>query len=470
VRARPPLRALASVLAVAPLLAACPGRDVPHPSGAIGDCGGLAPAECKRAQGMIAATRVYSNVTHDLILDPTSSFAPGRGVERSSGVTKVHPTQCASPRAGVAHDVDAQTVDFAYVGLAIDETIVGLDEDITPYFSGGVEGRTRKVRLVALAFVRDKDPQFFEASSDVTYQGAGCACGTSTHFVGAVKMGGMLSYEMNVKAGEVHARALELVKVKVGRSDTAVTQHQVGGLEVDGLEAQLEGGPPRPLSFRVKNPVPVAYALYPVSDVCKLSLPVPEVSPPLVDFGDVPYGKTGQRLLHIVNRATLDLYADHGGATYAVPAQGSLDVPVTWKPSGDAPGCEVQTREETLVFTPRDASAPVVPKQQAVRVVERVRTGRPTVERRERIDSGEARKPNYAATNRELACPPDYVVESCKAEATQCGDGKCDKYAFVAHEQGGKCQFGCSGPDSLVFGSNHCRFEAVATCKLRCPP
>lgn len=465
---RAALAALVAALLV-PLLAACPSRDVPHPSGALGDCGGLGAADCKRAQGMLAAARVFSDVKHDLILDPTSSLAPGRAVERASGVTKIHPTQCAKPKTDAPRDLDAQTIDFAYVGLAVDEIVVGLDEDLTPYFSGGVEGRTRKVRLVALAFVRDKDPQFFEASSEVVYGDSGCSCGSSTHFVGAVKMGGMLSYEMNVKAGEVHARALELVKVKVGRSDTAVTQHQVGGLEVDGLEAQLEGGPPRPLAFRVKNPVPVAYALYPVSDVCRLSLPAPEVSPGLVDFGDVPYGKPAQRLLHVVNRATLDVYADHGGATYAIPALGSLDIPVTWKPTGEAPGCEVQTREETLVFTPRDAAAPVVPKQQAVRVVERVRTGRGTIERRERIDSGAGRKPTYQNTARTLACPADYVVESCKAEKTECGDGKCDKYAFVAHEANGGCEFSCSGPDSLVFGTNYCRFDAVATCKLRCP-
>ncbi len=453
------------------LLAACPNKapDLP-PTASSGVCGGLSQGECRRAQGLIAASNVFSNVRRELLLDTTSSFAPGRGVEREpNGLHKMLPTACAEPRAASSSEVDPSTIDFSWVGVAIDQTLVGIDEDLTPYLSGGVEARQRTVRLVALAFVRDKDPQFFQATDRVTYENEACACQSATHFVGSVKMGGMLSYEMTVRAGEIHGRAIELFKAKVAHETTGLTQSQVGSLEVDGLEAQLGGGPPRPLTFRVKNPVPIAYAIYPVRDVCKFSLPAPEVSPSLVDFGDVPYGGAAQRLVHVVNRASLDVYAEHGGQTYAIPAQGSLDVPVAWRPQGESSFCEIQSREETLVFTPRDPSAPVVPKQQSVRLALRVRTGQPWVERKARVDSGEGRKPNYAATVRKATCPPDYVVDGCRADNAQCGGGSCQKYQLEASVEEGACRFACKGPDSVLFGTNFCRFDGVARCRLRCP-
>ena len=42
--------------------------------------------------------------------------------------------------------------------------------------------------LVAVAFVRDLDPQFFGASEEVAFGGEACTCGRATHFVGSVKI------------------------------------------------------------------------------------------------------------------------------------------------------------------------------------------------------------------------------------------------------------------------------------------
>ncbi len=452
------------------LLAACPGRAPEIPSAVSGSCGGLPALECRRAEGLLAASRVFSSVRHDLLLDATSSLAPGRGVEReASGLHKLVPTACAEARAPASADVDASTIDFSYVGLAVDQTLVSLDADLAPYLAAGAEGSQVRLRLVAIAFVRDKDPQFFRAADAVTYENDACACGGATHFVGSVKTGGMLSYEVTLRSGEVHGTALQLFRERIAHASAGVTQTQAGGLEVEGIEAQLGASTPRPLAFRVKNPVPIAYALYPVRDVCRFALPAPDVSPSLVDFGDVPYGKAGQRLVHVVNRASVDVYAEHDGNTYAIPAQGSLDVPISWRPKGESAFCEVQAREETLVFTPRDGSAPVVPRQQSVRLVERVRTGKPAVEVRQRVDSGEGRKPNSAASAREVACPADYVLEACTVEGAQCGGGSCEKYQLEASAKAGGCRFACRGPDSVLFGTNFCRFDGVAACRLRCP-
>jgi hypothetical protein len=402
----------------------------------------------------------------------------------------VLPTRCAQERGGpAAHDgtfparIDPSTIDFTYVGVAVDQHLVAADADLTPWMSAGVEGAEKKLSLVALAFVRDLDPQFFGASDEVAFSGDACTCGRATHFVGAVKMGGVLSYEMTVRAGEVHGRALEFFEARLAASDARITQTVVGGLEVDGLEAAIAGGAgaradagggaaaPK-IGFRVKNPVPVAYALYPLSDVCKFSLPAPEVAPELVDFGDVPYGKEETRFLHIVNRAPIDLRATLGERTFAVPALGSADVPMTWRPEGDTLGCEMLTREETVQFSPRDADVPVTPRTQSVRLTARVRTGKAAFRRHEHIDTGVHRKPDYLATNREWECPPSYAVAACRTENAQCGDGRCatEGYAVNAEPTANGCRFKCNGPDGLLpgFSSMFCRFDAVMDCRLRC--
>jgi hypothetical protein len=479
-------RRLTGVVLAALVLAGCPSKPVLDPTekkdaGPNAACAGLGDSECGRAKGLLAVASGFGNVKHEYLLDAASSIAPGRGVQRGEGgAYTVLPTRCARER-GAASDaaaparVDASTIDFTYVGVAIDSVLVSADADLTPWLSAGGEASEKKISLVALAFVRDLDPQFFGASEDVAFGGEACTCGRATHFVGAVKMGGVLSYEMRVRAGELRGRALDFVKARIAAGDARVTQTTVGGLEVSGMEklgAIATGSAPPPLDFKVKNPVPVAYAIYPLADVCKFAFPAPEVAPEVVDFGDVPYEKEETKLLHIVNRAALDLRASIGDRTFAIPALGSADVPLSWKPSGETTGCEVQTRDHTLQFYPRDADAPVVPKMQSARIVSRVRTGKATFRRHEHVDTGVSRKPDYAGTRREWTCPEDYAVSSCRTEKTQCGDGKCasDGYAVNAEPIPNGCRFSCKGPEGLLPGlsSNFCRFDAVMDCQLRC--
>ena len=487
----------AAIALAATALAACPAqRPALEGRGGAGaglaaSCGGLGASACDRARGMLSAATAFSSVKHEYILDPTSSFAPGRGLEKTvSGAWSATTIACAQPHAPArAPNVDAARIDFGFVGVAIDNVLVSADADLTPYFAAGATADVHKVRLVAIAFVGDDDQQFFDATDDVTAADgpdAGCACGRATHYVGAVKLGGLLAYETEVRAAEVHARALDFVKARLEAGDAHVTETRVGGLEVEGLDvAGASSVPPtpltaessrravRPLSFKVTTPVPIAYAVYPIADVCKFALPAPEITPAPVDFGEVPYGHEASRLLHIVNRAPIDLFASYRGQIINVRARASLDLEVRWAPDGDAPGCEAQVREEAIVFTPRDTRLVVTPAQQSVRVVEHVRTGRDATSVRVHVDTGDARAPDYRATARDVACPPDFVASACRTENAQCGgdSGACTQsgYALAAAPLGNGCHFACSGPSSfLPFASNYCRFDAVVDCRLRC--
>ncbi len=478
-------RAMTLVVAAA-LFVACAGLHPPIDAahggpGANGSCAGLEASQCGRAQGLVRAASAFGNVRHEYLLDAASSIAPGRGIQREGeGAYSILPTRCATERGGPgAQDgkfparIDPATIDFTYVGVAVDQHLVSADAELAPFLSAGAEASEKKISLVALAFVRDLDPQFFGASDEVSFSGEACSCGRATHFVGAVKMGGVLSYEMTVRSGEVHGRALEFFKARLAASDARITQTVAGGLEVDGIEAAIgAGAAAKPLTFRVKNPVPVAYALYPLSDVCKFSFPAPEVAPEIVDFGDVPAGREETRILHVVNRASIDLRATLGDRTFAVPALGSADVPMTWRPDRDVLGCETVTREETMQFTPRDQDVPVTPRTHSVRVSARVRTGKAAFRRQERIDTGVHRKPDYPATKREWECPPSYAIAACKTENAQCGDGRCatDGYTVNAEPSGNGCRFRCNGPDGLLPGISamYCRFDAVMECRLKC--
>jgi hypothetical protein len=418
---------------------------------------------------------MLSNVSHDYLLDPASSFAPGRGLERlPSGLWSATTTACAQPHAGHAGAgrVDATTIDYGFVGVAVDDTIVGADVDIGPYFSAGGSAGTHALRLVAIAFVRDLDPQFFDASEDVTYAGAACACARASHFVGAVKMGGMLSYDVDAKEGEVHGRALDFVRATLEARGAHVTETRVGGLEVEGIDALLApGGSARPrIAFHVSNPVPIAYDVYPLEDVCKFALPEPEVTPVPLDFGDAAYGVEVTRLIHVVNRAAVDVTASYHGTDLVVPARGSADLNASWSPQGDGLGCDVQEREEEIVFSPADATAPCTPKRRAVRVEERVRAGRSSAVQRQHVDTGTHRAPDYRATAFDLACPPDYAPSACRAENADCHGGPCTSggYALTATLTGAGCHFGCQGPTSLILPTNSCRFDGVLECRLRC--
>lgn len=456
------------------LFFACgPGRPPVLP--ARGACAGLPKEACGRAEGLLATTSAFSNVRTEFILDPTSSFAHGRGlVKDAAGLWKAIPTQCARPpTATAARPVDASTIDFGFVGVAVDSTLMTADADITPFFSAGAQAAVHTVRLVAVAFVRDLDPQFFDATDEVSYTGDACACRGATHFVGAVKLGGLLSYDVTVREGEVHGKAIDLFKARLAAKDAAIVETRVGGLEVVGLESQLsKDAAPRPLAFHVTSPVPIAYAVYPIADVCKFAFPEPEVGPVPLDFGEAPYGKEATRLVHIVNRASFDLRATVGPQSVEVPARGTIDVPLRWIPSGDAPGCEVQAREESLVLVPKAPGTPVVPRQHSVRLPESLRTGRGTDVRAEHIDTGERRRPDYAATARDWACAAGRVVAGCRTQGARCGDKNRDctseGYTLAAEPRGNGCHFGCTGPTSILTASNFCAFDAVMECRLSC--
>jgi len=163
-----------------------------------------------------------------------------------------------------------------------------------------------------------------------------------------------------------------------------------------------------------------------------------------------------------------------GPFTLELPLEVTPHVPIGWRPQGETSGCEVQTREDTLHFFPTDANAPVTPKSQTVTITERVRTGKPTWSRTERIDTGVHRKPDYAATARDWSCAADHSLSACRTEKAECGDGKCstDGYAVNAEPGGGGngCRFSCRGPEGLLPGisSNFCRFDARMECRLRC--
>lgn len=473
-----------TTVAVAVLGSACgpalPRSTETRPAAADGGagCTGQDGHACDRATELVRAASTFGNVEHELLVDPTSAIAPGRCIVRSAaGAYALLPTRCAAEREpDGARQVDAAAIDFAYVGVTVDRHLVSADAELAPWATVGGGAEEHRIALVAMAFVRDHDPQFFTASPEVTFEGSACSAGRATHFVGAVKMGGLVSYEMRVRSGELHGQALDFVRARISARDARVTETVVGGLEVTGLEAIAGASPPREgaprLGFHVASPVPIAYAVYPLSDVCRFSLPVPEVAPEVVDFGDVPEGREETRLLHVVNRAPFELRASLGDRTFALPGLGSLDVPLAWTPAPGGLGCRVDTREDTLVFTPRDAAIPAVPRMQTVRVTSRVRTGKPTFRRHEHVDTGVHAKPDYAATARTFQCPAEYVLASCRTENAACGDGRCasDGYAVNAAPEGNGCSFRCRGPEGLVPGwsSNFCRFDAVMECRLRC--
>ena len=478
------MRTLRSSLLVL-AIAACGGKGAKDASNADGaqPCGGLEGNACQRAAGMVRAANGFGNVRHEYLIDPASAMTTGRCVARTTeGAYEVLPHACAEPKspATPAASADASKVDFTYVGLAIDHQLVGTDVDLVPWASAGASAAQKKISLVAMAFVRDDDPQFFNASSEVAFDGNACTHGRATHFVGAVKVGGMLAYEMIVRGAELHGSALSFFKARLAAGDKRITQTVVGGLEVEGLEAATAtaadpaaatGAVDKPLTFRVKNPVPIAYAVYPLADVCKFSFPAPEVSPELVEFGDVPYGQQGERLLHIVNRANLEVRADFGGQSFTVPPLGNVDWPVRWTPNGSALGCERQEHQETLLFQPT-SSAPVTPKSQSVRLTKRVRTGKPLFTRQEHVDTGIHARPDYSEATRQWECPADYVMQSCRTENLQCGEASCTEkgYAVNASPEGNGCKFTCNGPKGIIPGlsSYYCRFDAVMECALRC--
>ena len=201
----------------------------------------------------------------------------------------------------------------------------------------------------------------------------------------------MISYSFASPRAEPHVRALDFVSAALGDPRRRVRESRLGSMTIDGLSRLLQGEAAVPLTFHVTDPRPIAYAVSPIAELC--DFPAPEVSPSPLDFGVAPYGTLAQRSVHVVNRAPVDLQAILGAITVVVPASGAIDIPLRWTPDGDAPGCETQTRDEAIPFLRAGGST-----ARTARVLETIRTGRPTVERTERVELGsrpEAARPCF---------------------------------------------------------------------------
>jgi hypothetical protein len=504
-RARPaPRVARAGILALAMALSGCPSAPpLPGMPAASARAASQRPplpacgtAKCTGAQSLMAAMSAYGNVRHDFLLDSASSLSPGRGLERhADGTYTPVPAACARPKQAPAPKAaagerplvsgkapaaaGAREIDFRYVGVAVDSVLVGGDVDLAGYFGAGGSIDKRRVRLVAMALVSDDDPQFFEATEDVTpaASGGACGCGRATHFVGAVKRGAMVSYELDVTAGEAHGSALSFIKARLEKGDQAVTMTTVGGLRLSGLDLAAAkptvAAGPAELRFEVTQAVPIAYAVYPVADVCRFALPEPEIAPLPLDLGVVPYGSAASRPVHIVNRAAVDVKVVAAGREVDVPAFGSIELPLVWSPDGNTVGCERRTKEEPIVVRARDPRAPVTPRERTVLVPLQVTTGMPTFSKHEPVATERARAPDYNKASVDWTCPAGYVVEQCETQLARClsPSHSCmsDGYRLTADENGQLgCRFRCTGPKSTLWGDNGCEYTAAMTCALWC--
>lgn len=445
-------------------LMACSGKPSTHG-------GSQDVANVPNGLALLETAKTFGNVEHDFVLDPTSSMLPGRGLERTDGGGwRWTPLQCATEKApSPSGSTGSKDIDFSYVGLAMDSTLVSADVDLVPYFSAGAEGSVHTLRLTAIALVSDRDPQFFRAGSDLHLGEGKCACGRATHFASSVKYGGMIAYETSVRKADIKAGAIGLFRARLAAKDGSVKQINMGGLEVHGL-GDGEPGSYAPLTFTVKKPVPIAYTTYPVSDVCEFAFPEPDLTPSPLDFGAVSEG-TKERLLHVQSRATIDSLVTYNDLTVLLPAEGSIDLPVRWNETSSKPGCHQESREEALHIRPKDPTARALPRELSVRVPERALTGAPITQQREHLDSGEALRPDYAATRKTYRCPEHYVPSSCRIENAACADGKgctTDGYVVRSERTAEGCHFECVGPTSYLIGKHACRFDAITECAQMC--
>jgi hypothetical protein len=417
-------------------------------------CASLDAPACDRARALVLAASTYADEAHDLILaSPSAPFEPGAALARAKDGWQLLPSACARAVAG-SPALDVSDVTYAFVGVAVDATLVSADADVGPLLARPSRG-SHDVRLVALAFVGDRAPGTFRRGEAlVETAGGACTCDEATHFAGATKYGAMLSYAFTSPRDDTHVRALDLVRSALGDARVVVRESRAGAMTIDGLARFLAGDPGIPLTFRITEAAPIAYAAAPIDELC--DFPAPEISPSPLDFGVAGYGTEVTRAVHVVNRAAVELRAILGASTYVLPASGSIDLPLRWTPEGDAPECETQTRDETIPFFRVGGATP-----RTSRVLETIRTGRSSAERTERVVPSPP-KLDLASTTRDWTCPRGYVRTTCRADNTNGGD-------VVAEPQGETaCHFACRGAGSA--GPAHCQFDAVMACALRCAP
>ncbi len=429
-------------------------------------CASLDHAACERARALVAAAATYADEVHDYVL-ASPGVSPAGALSRTKDGWRPLPLACARARAPAPH-LDTGVVDYAFVGVAVDSTLVSADADIGPLLARP-EPRAHDVWLVAIAFARDLAPPSFDRGEALLEApSGGCTCGEASHFVGAPKYGALLAYSFRASRAGPHVRALDFVRAALGDARRSVRESRVGGMTIDGLAQLLSRDATVPLTFRLTDAQPIAFEAAPIAELC--DFPAPEVSPSPLDFGVAPYGTEARRTVHVVNRAPIDLRAIVGASTFVLPASGAIDIPLHWTPDGDAPGCETQTRDEAIPFLRSGGGTP-----RAARVLETIRTGRPTVERTERIAA------DAPSVERDWTCPRDFVRTSCRADAVADGTSAPEArrgphevvgpHPEVTAEPRGDnaCHFACRG----VSAPGHppsCRFDATMQCALHCPP
>jgi hypothetical protein len=471
--------ALAPLVPLAPLaLVACPRSPSPK-TDLTAPCPSLDAAACARARALAVVANGYVDEQHDYLLVDTVSAKLGAGVARTGSGWRPLPLACARQHGPApAPKLDLGTVDYAFVGVVVDGTLVSADADVAPLLPLLPAGRLHEVRLLAFALVHDAAlSPLEEAGSVVETPSGGCSCGEATHFVGPERYGAFVSFAFQVPGSDRHVRAGDVVRAALGDPRAKVREARRGELVIDGLDERalaragskgaspherLEGAP----AFHVLRAVPIAFSAEPIAELC--DFPAPEVWPSPLDFGFAPYGTEVKRVVHVANRAAVPLRAVLGADTFLVPPSGTVDLTLRWTPDGDAPGCESQTRDEAIPFLRAGVAAEPVPR--TARVLETIRAGPPTAEHREHLDVSGAR-PDYGSTVRDWSCPRDFVRTACRAENAACADGHgctTDGYAVTAEARGeNACHFACSGPGSSDPPA-YCRFDAAIECKIRC--
>jgi hypothetical protein len=420
-------------------------------------CGSLAAPACDRARALAFAATTYEDESHDYVLVPAPlGFAPPTALAQTPDGWRPLPLACARAPREPRPTVDPRAVDYTFIGATVDATLVSADADVGPLLARP-EPHLHDVRLVALAFVHDlASPPFAPGPAVVERPNGDCTCSEATHFAGATKYGAMLAYDFTLppRAPRApHVRALDVVRAALADPRVVVHESQIGRMTIDGLGRALAREAAVPLTFRVTDAAPVAYAVSPVAELC--DFPAPALSPSPLDFGIAPYGTEARRSVHAVNRSPVDLRALVGASTFVLPAGGAIDIPLRWTPDGDAPGCEIQTRDEAIPFLRLRGGSP-----RAARVLETVRTGRPSVERSERLSTS-APNFDFASTARDWSCPRDFVRTSCRAE-NAVGSGA---VAEPRADEG--CHFTCA-PPSAGGAPTPCRFDALMSCALNC--
>jgi hypothetical protein len=405
---------------------------------------------------MLAAAPSYADEAHAYVL-ATAAMPRKRGVARTENGDRVLAATCAVDRESTPR-LDLATVDYSFVGVAIDATLVSADANVAPLLAEG----DHALRLVAVAFVRDRAPPHALAPSPAvrSARGGGCTCGDATHIVGEIRWGALVSYDAPAPKVDHPTRAIDLARKVLTDPHTHARETRIGAMSLDGFAPFLAGRATRPLAMRVTKAAPVAYALRPIDEVCPGAIPAPEVAPSPVDFGVAAYGTEARRSVHLTNRASIDLDAVVGARTIRLPARGAIDLPLAWTPDGDAWRCETQTRDEAIPFVAATPSAGP-PREAVARVLETVRTGRPSLARAEPVEPS-PRDRRGDPTTRDLACPPDFVPAVCRAEHPLCAGRPCASVTGQTTKTG--CHFACRGADGAP-----CRFDAVMECRLRCP-